>query len=465
MSDNLGRNDTPGARELPRVLGLLDVVGILVGTVIGSGIFIVPATVAMEVQAPSLMMAVWVVGGVLSFFGALTFAELGAMYPQAGGMYVYLRESYGRLIAFLFGWALFLVIDSGSIATLSMAFSSKYLTYFLPLGPWGVKGVAVLFIGVLTAVNYMGTRYGAAVQNILMIIKLGAILAVSIVVLTFGDGNASHFTSPSAGALSGGLVSAFGVALVATLWAYKGWEATTFSAGELKNPQRDLPLGLLGGSAIVMALYLLANAAYLWVLPASEIAGSSRVAADAMRVAVGAGGAGIIAFVILFSITGAANGNILTAPRVFFAMSRDGLFFERFGRVHERFLTPHVSVLATGIWAAVLSLSGTFEQLAAYVIFGQWVFFGLTVAGVMILRRTRPDAPRPYRTWGYPVTPIIFIAAALFISINSLVAQPGNALAGLGIILLGVPAYFYWQRKVSARAGARAAAPGAAAAD
>jgi APA family basic amino acid/polyamine antiporter len=433
-------------RELPRVLRLVDVVGIVVGTVIGSGIFIVPATVAGQVHAPTLMMAVWIVGGVLSFFGALAFAELGTMYPQSGGMYVFLRESYGRLIAFLFGWTLFLVIDSGAIAALSMAFSSKYLTYFVPLSPWGIKAVALVFIGVLVAINYTGTRHGATLQNILTVIKFGAILGVSVVVLALGNGDASHFVSPPADELSGSLVSAFGVALVATLWAYKGWEATTFSAGELQNPQRNLPLGLLGGSIVVLGLYLLANMAYLWVLPADRIAGSSRVAADAMQMAVGGAGAAIVAFVILFSITGAANGNVLTAPRVFYAMARDGLFFERFGRVHERYLTPHVSILATGIWAAVLSLSGTFEQLAAYVIFGQWIFFGLTVAAVMILRRTRPDAPRPYRTWGYPVTPLVFIAAALFISVNSLLAQPANALAGTGIILLGVPAYFYWQR-------------------
>ncbi|HSL22476.1 MAG TPA: amino acid permease [Vicinamibacterales bacterium] len=434
-------------RELPRVLGLVDIIGILVGTVIGSGIFIVPATVATEVHAPTLMMAVWVVGGVLSFFGALAFAELGAMYPQAGGMYVYLREAYGPFVAFLFGWTLFLVIDSGAIATLSMAFSSKYLTYFVALSPRGIKAVALVFIAVLVAVNYRGTRQGAMLQNILTIIKFGAILGVSAIVLGLGSGNSAHFVSPPAGAFSGGLVSAFGVALVATLWAYKGWEATTFSAGELRNPQRNLPLGLLAGSLLVIVLYLLANVAYLWVLPAERIATSSRVAADAMQAAVGGVGAGIVAFVILFSITGAANGNVLTAPRVFYAMARDGIFFERFGRVHDRYLTPHVSILATGIWAAVLSLSGTFEQLAAYVIFGQWIFFGLTVGAVMILRRTRPGATRPYRTWGYPVTPVVFIAAALFISLNSLVAQPANAVTGLAIILLGAPAYLYWRRK------------------
>ncbi len=433
-------------RELPRVLGLLDIVGILVGTVIGSGIFIVPATVAAQVHSPALMLSVWIVGGVLSFFGALVFSELGAMFPQAGGMYVYLRESYGGLIAFLFGWTLFLVIECGSIATLSMAFASKYLPYFIPLGRVGIKAVALVLIAILTAVNYAGTRYGARLQNVLMFIKFAAIVGVSIVVLGFGGGSVDHFVTPAAPPLSGALLSSFGVALVATLWAYKGWEAATFTAGELKDPQRNLPLGLFAGTLLVIGLYLLANVAYLWVLPAPEIARSSRIAADAMQKAVGGAGAGIVAFVILFSITGAANGNLLTAPRVFYAMANDGVFFRQFARVHQRFVTPYVSIVATGVWAGVLSLTGTFEQLAAYVIFGQWIFFGLTVAGVIILRRTRPELSRPYRTWGYPITPIVFIAAALLISINSLIAQPLNALAGLGIILLGIPAYAYWRR-------------------
>jgi len=271
---------------------------------------------------------------------------------------------------------------------------------------------------------------------------------VSGIVLLFGDGSAANFVEPRNTMPAAGLVGPFGVALVATLWAYKGWEAVTFSAGEIKNPQRNLPLVLLAGLALAIGLYMVTNLAYLYVIPAPQIAASTRIAADAMKVAVGGIGATIIAFVILFSITGAANGNVLTAPRVFWAMAKDGLFFKKFSEVHPQHKTPHISILATGAWAAVLSLTGTFEQLAAYVIFGQWVFFGLTVAAVIVLRRKQPDLPRPYRTWGYPITPIIFVAAALYISINSLVTQPVNAFAGLGIIVLGVPAYLYWQHKL-----------------
>jgi len=431
--------------ELPRVLGFGDVIGILVGTVIGSGIFIVPATIASEVRSPALILSVWVVGGLLSFFGALAFSELGAMYPQAGGMYVYLREGFGRPVAFLFGWTLFLVIDSGAIATLSMAFASKYLPYFVPLGPIATKAVALAFIAFLVAVNYVGTRWGARLQNLLTAIKFIAIVTVCGAVFGFAKGDAGHFVLPPT-EWSPSLVGSFGVALVASLWAYKGWEAATFSTGELRNPERNLPLGLFAGSVLVILLYVATNLAYLYVFPASRIATSTRIASDAMNAAVGAGGATFIAFIILFSITGAANGNVLTAPRVFFAMARDGLFFKSLARVHPRFLTPSVAILATGAWAGILSLSGTFEQLATYVIFGQWIFFGLTVAAVIVLRKRSPDVPRPYRTWGYPVTPVIFILAALYISVNTLVTQPVNALAGILIIALGLPAYFYWQR-------------------
>jgi APA family basic amino acid/polyamine antiporter len=367
-------------------------------------------------------------------------------------MYVYLREAYGGLTAFLFGWTLFLVIDSGAIATLAMAFASKYLPYFVPLSPAGTKAVAVVFVVVLVAVNYVGVRYGAGLQNLLMFIKFGAILGVTGLVFGFAHGEPSHFTTPAVSQVtSAGLVGAFGLALVRSLWAYKGWEMTTFTAGELKNPGRNLPLGLFAGTLIVIALYLGTNLAYLYVFPASEIATKTRVAADAVQLVIGPLAGSIIAIVILLSITGAANGNVLTAPRVIFAMAKDGLFFPRLASIHPMRQTPHIAILVVGVWAALLSLTGTFEQLATYVIFGQWIFFGLTAAAVMVLRVKRPDLARPYRTPGYPVTPIVFIAAALFISVNTLIQQPLNALAGLAIILLGVPAFLYWQKK-----GARA---------
>jgi basic amino acid/polyamine antiporter, APA family len=438
-------------RHLPRVLGLWDIVSIVIGGVIGSGIFLVPKDMAAAVQVPLLILAVWVVGGVLSFFGALAFGELGASLPEAGGAYVFLRESYGKMIAFLFGWTLFLVIDSGAIATLTVAFTSKYLTHFFSLSPVAQKIVSLVFILFLVGVNYAGVRWGANLQNLLTVIKFGALVGICGVIFIFAKGHASNFVSPSPKTFSGNLLSSFGVALIASLWAYKGWESSTYSAGETKNPQRNLPLGLFIGTGACVVIYLLAQLAYLYVLPASAIAQSDRIAADAMNLVVGPVGASIISFIILFSIMGAANQNFLCSPRVYYAMAKDGIFFKQLSAVHPKFLTPHVSIIAIGAWSMFLVLFlGTFENLFSYVIFGQWIFFGLTVAAVIILRKKKPDLPRPYKTWGYPVTPIIFILTALYISITSLVSQFQNAMFGLGIILLGLPFYLYWSHKSKA---------------
>jgi APA family basic amino acid/polyamine antiporter len=438
-----------GARaSLPRVLGIWDVIAIVVGGVIGSGIFLVPKSIAAAVQSPILVLGVWVVGGVLSFFGALTFAELGAAMPEAGGMYVFLREAYGPLLSFLFGWTLFLVIDSGAVATLTVAFTSRYLPYFFKMTPLAVKVVSVLFIVFLGAVNYVGVRAGANLQNVLTIIKTAALVVISGAIFIFGKGNASNFVSPVPGSFNMSLLGSFGVALVASLWAFKGWEGSTYSAGEIKRPERNLPLGILGGSLIVLALYIITNLAYLYMLPVDAMAKSDRIASDAVSLAVGPAGGALIAFIILFSITGAANQNILCSPRVYFAMARDGLFFKRIAEAHPKYRTPHVSIVAISVWSIILSLFfGTFEQLFTYVVFGQWIFFGLTVAAVIVLRKKRPDLPRPYKTWGYPVTPVLFILAAVFISMNSLINEFRNAVVGLVIILLGVPAYFYWKNK------------------
>lgn len=433
--------------ELPRVLGVWDVISIIVGGVIGSGIFIVPAAVAANVGSPLLIMSVWIFGGLLCFFGALAFGELAAMYPHAGGMYIYLREAYGSLLSFLFGWTLFLVIDSGAIATLAVAFSSKYLPHFLPnLSFIATKLIAIGLVIFLAIVNYVGVRWGALLQNILTLIKFGAIVAICAIVFIVAKGNVANWLKP-APTFSEDLIGKFGLALVATLWAYKGWESSTFSSGEVKNPQRNLPLGLLAGTVIIIGIYLLANLAYLYAFPSEQMARSDRIAADVMNFAVGAWGASLISLIILFSITGAANQNLLCSPRVYFAMARDGLFFRKVAAVHPRFLTPHVSIIIMAIWSSILSLSGTFEQLFTYVVFGQWLFFGLTVAAVIVLRHKKPDLPRPYKTWGYPITPVFFIMASLYISINTLIKEFWNSFAGLTIISLGIPAYFYWNSR------------------
>jgi len=436
---------------LPRVLGLWDVIMIVVGGVIGSGIFLSPSEIAAAVPAPLLMLAVWVVGGMFSFFGAVAFAELGSAMPEAGGIYVYLREAYGPLLSFLFGWTLFLVIDSGSVATLAVAFSHNMLPRFVDMTPLTKKLVAAGFVAFLGAVNYVGVRWGSRLQNLLTYIKTAAIgiIVVAIFFFTKGHGQAKNFVEPGPGPFNFGLLGAFGVGLVASLWAYKGWESATYSAGEVKNPRRNLPLGILIGTVACIVLYVLANLAYLYVLPVGKIASSEgRVALEAMELVTGPFGASLIAFLILFSILGAANQTILCSPRVYFAMARDGLFFKKIAECHPKFLTPHVSIIAISIWSIILTLTGTFKQLFTYVIFGEWIFFGLTVAAVIVLRKKRPDLERPYKTWGYPVTPIIFVLAAVFVAVAALLSAFWNALAGLGIICLGIPAYLYWKGKL-----------------
>jgi len=432
---------------LERGLGLKEAVALNMIEIVGIGPFVVTSLVIKAMGGPQALIA-WVAGAALATLDAFVWSELGAAMPRAGGTYVFLREAYGPLLSFLFGWTLFLVIDSGAVATLTVAFTSRYLPYFFKMTPLAVKVVSVLFIVFLGAVNYVGVRAGANLQNVLTIIKTAALVVISGAIFIFGKGNASNFVSPAPGSFNMSLLGSFGVALVASLWAFKGWEGSTYSAGEIKRPERNLPLGILGGSLIVLALYIITNLAYLYMLPVDAMAKSDRIASDAISLAVGPAGGALIAFIILFSITGAANQNILCSPRVYFAMARDGLFFKRIAEAHPRFRTPHISIIAICIWSIILSLFfGTFEQLFTYVVFGQWIFFGLTVAAVIVLRKKRPDLPRPYKTWGYPVTPVLFILAAVFISMNSLINEFRNAVAGLIIILLGVPAYLYWKNK------------------
>jgi APA family basic amino acid/polyamine antiporter len=450
------KKPTTSTPEFPRVLGLFSIIAIVIGTMIGSGIFINPAKVAKDVGTPELMMAVWIVGGILSFFGALSLAELGAAFSQAGGIYIYLREAYGTLIAFLFGWTLFLVVEAGTLATLAVGFSTKYLPYFVPslLRPdhtptLQARVVSIALIMILAMVNYLGVKKGALVMNFLTSIKFIALIGICVVVFIFAKGSTGNFLSVSSGAQpAGGVLGSFGVAMVAALWAYKGWETSTYSAAEIKNPQKKLPLGLFIGSVSVIFLYILANLAYLYVFPASKMAQSDRIAADVMQSALGPIGASIIALIILTSITGTCNGHLMTSSRAFYAMAKDGLFFKSVAKIHPRYLTPHVSIIVMAVWGCILSTSGTFEQLFTYVIFGYWIFMGLTVAGVIILRLKRPDLPRPYKTWGYPVTPILFILSALFLTANSLIRTFWNSFPGLGVIAVGIPVYFLWKTRL-----------------
>lgn len=432
--------------QLPRILVMRDLVLLIIGTVIGSGIFLVPGSVLRPVgNSVVVAMIVWLTGGVLSLLGALTYGELSAMQPEAGGLYIFIRDTFGPLLAFLYGWTLFFVISSGSVATLAVAFSN-YLSEFASLSPWAAKLVSVLMIVVIAVVNVRGTRQSADLQNITTAIKVSAIVVMSVVLLSFGKN--PILSDPFTGSTghTGSLLPGFGLAMISVLWAYEGWQYATFSAGESVNPQRDFPRAFLIGSAVLIGIYLLANFGYLAAIGPEGVAGSNRVAMTAVAAVMGPRLAKLVGLTILVSIFSAANSIILTAPRVYYAMARDGLFFKRLSEVHPRFGTPAFAVISAAIWAAVLASSGTFEQLLTYVIFIGWIFYALAAASVFVYRKRAPDANRPYRVPGYPFTPIVFIAAAMVLVANTIATQPGRSAVGLGIVCLGIPAYAIWRR-------------------
>jgi APA family basic amino acid/polyamine antiporter len=433
------------SRPLARVLRLPDLVYIVLGTVIGSGIFLVPGPVLRETGGSvAVALGVWVGGGVLSFLGALTYAELGAMMPDAGGIYVYIRDAFGRLPAFLFGWTLFFVIASGSVATLAVA-STAYLGELVPLSNVAARAVALGVIALLAVLNIRGTRESARVQDWTTGVKIAAIVIMSAALLTHGSPKAAPAIAAGPSVMPS--IAGIGVAMVAVLWAYEGWTYVTFSAGETLDPQRTFPRGIALGTAALVAIYLLANIAYLSVLGATGVAQSDKVASDAMRLVFGPVTGKIIAVIVLISVFSAANGIVLTAPRVFYAMANDGLFFRRLADVHPKFGTPAVAIAATAVWSLVLAATGTFTQLLTYVVFTAWIFYGLGALAVFVFRRTRPDAARPFRVPGYPWTPALFVLAALGIVGSTLVGQPMRALFGLTVLALGVPAYLIWRSR------------------
>ncbi len=432
--------------QLARVLGMRDLVFLVIGTVIGSGIFLVPGSVLRPVgNSVGMAMTVWLTGGVLSLLGALTYGELTAMRPQAGGLYVFIRETFGPLLAFLYGWTLFFVISSGSVATLAVAFSN-YCSEFIPLTPWLAKLVSVLMIAVIAVVNVRGTRQSADLQNIISAIKISAIVVMSAALFWFGNNPVLSRPATSTTGHTGSLLTGFGLAMVSVLWAYEGWQYATFSAGESVNPQRDFPRAFLIGTAGLIGIYLFANVGYLAAIGSAGVAGSNRVAITAVAAVLGTSVAKVVGLIILISIFGAANSIILTAPRVYYAMAKDGLFFKRLSEVHPEFGTPAFAVISAAIWAAVLAASGTFEQLLTYVVFIGWIFYALAAASVFVYRRRARDAIRPYRVPGYPVTPIVFIAAAMLLVVNTVATQPGRSAVGLGIVCLGIPACAIWRR-------------------
>ena len=426
--------------ELRRDLGLVDAAAIVVGTIIGSGIFLVPAEVVRAVHSGPMMLGVWAGGGLLTLLGALSLAELGAAMPHAGGIYTYIARAFGPLMGFLCGWMLFTVGTSGSIATLGAALPI-YLAGLFPISPFVGKLFSVGAILLFTAINVVGVRSGSRVQNVLTVLKLGGLVAMVVVIFVAKRPEVPS-SAPSPGPPAG--FAAIGVALVAVLWAYEGWHDVSFAAGEIRDPQKNFPRGILLGTFVVITLYLLANFAYLWVLSPSEIASSERVALTAIGKVAGEWGAKFLTAAIVCSILGAMNALVLAGPRAYYQMAKDGLFFEKMGAVHATFRTPVPSLILQAIWSCVLVLFiGGFSQLFTYVIFGGWIFYALAVASVPALRRKDPRMHRPFRVPGYPLVPIVFVLGAAALVANTLVASPRESSIGLGFIALGIPLYFF----------------------
>ena len=440
-------DDSSADGGLLRALTLFDAAMLVIGTVIGSGVFLVSSDIARAVHGAGALLAVWIGGGVLTLLGAMSLAELGAAIPHAGGLYTYIARAWGSTAGFLCGWMLFTVATSGSIATLAAALPI-YAGGLVPLSPAAGKALGIGAIAVFTAINLFGVRHGSIAQNLLTALKVGGLLAMVAAIFLLPAP-----PRPAAGVVSGAVgIAAVGTALVAVLWAYEGWHDASFIAGEMRAPQRDFPRGLVGGTAVVIALYLAANLAYLHVLTPPEIASSERVALAAIRRVAGETGGRLLTAAILCSILGAMNALVLAGPRAYYQMARDGILFERFGRVHPRWRTPAEAILLQGIWSSVLVLFiGGFSQLFTYVIFGGWIFYALAVSGVIVLRRREPGLPRPFRVPGYPAVPLVFVASALFLVVNTLVTTPRESLLGLAFIAAGLPLYLFSRRRAQTR--------------
>ena len=460
---------SPGSGPgLVRGLGLWDGVLLTIGSVVGTGIFLTPGDMAKDLPHAGLMLLVWAAGGLLVLAGALTFAELGVLYPQAGGLYQYLKEVYGPVWGFLYGWTAFLVIMSGGIAALGVAFgeflgsflpffSTRHILLAVPIGGWtwrlsGGQVAALLAILLLTGINHFGLREGAGVQNAFTVLKIGSIAAFGLLGLLVRAPVHGALTAPLPAALHpatapGALISAFGVAMIAVLWTYDGWYALTCSAGEVRDPGRNLPRGLIYGTAAVTGLYLLINLAYVRALPVAAMAHSDRVGEAAAAVLFGPTASRLVSLAVLVSTFGCLSATILYSSRIYQPMAEDGVFFPALATIHPRYRTPTASLWAQTLWTVLLTVSGTYEQLYTYVVFASVLFHAAAAMAVFVLRRRRPPAAVPYRTWGYPAVPALFILACLLLIGNTLVQRPVESLWGLGLVALGLPAYALFSRR------------------
>jgi APA family basic amino acid/polyamine antiporter len=457
--------------QLLRRLNLLDTTFLVIGAVVGSGIFMTSGFMLDYLPSPGWLLLVWLVGGLFTLGGALSCAELGAMYPRAGGQYVYIREAYGPFAGYLYGWGFFWFIMGGGIAALAVGFA-EFFGYFFPAlstqaflvktsvfgHPYTLSAgqlVAAATIIVLTGVNYFGVKGGAIVQDIFTFLRIGSVLGLVVFGLTVGHragvSSVQDLFRGGPGSIPAA-VSLFGLALIAALWTYDGWYAINCTAEEIKRPERNIPLGLLLGTVSITVIYLLVNVVYVLALPVDKMRGVARVGELASSQLFGPMATSIFAGAITVSIFGCLSANILFGPRVYLAMAEDKLFFRGMSTIHPRYHVPSKALIGQAVWSCLLCLSGTYRDLYEFVVFALVIFFGATGLAVIVLRRKQPGLARPYRTWGYPVVPILFALVNVFIFINTVVSQPRKSLLGLLMLGLGVPAYVYWRRRSKAEA-------------
>lgn len=463
-------------------LGLGTTTAIVIGAVIGSGIFKKPAFMALHLGSPELLIGIWVLAGVLTLFGALTNAEIAGMITATGGQYIFFQKMYGELVAYLYGWAIFAVIQTGSIASITYVFS-EYTQFFIalprlpveieqgfrvfipavgniyPLENLGVKALTIFVIFGLSIVNYFGVKLGGMVSASFTVLKVAAILFLVVFCFSFSGGSLSNFTqaAPNFHSPEFNLLSGFMIALAGAFWAYDGWNNITYIAGEVKKPNRNIPIALGVGTLVVISVYILINLAFIYVMPIEQMAQSKLVAADAANIAMGAIGGAFVAAAVMVSTFGTANGTIMVSARVYFAMSQRKMFFPAIGKVHEKWHTPSNALMLQAVWSSVLVLSGTFDVLTDMLIFVSWIFYAIGAIGVFVLRKKMPDAERPYKVWGYPYVPAIFVVFATAFVIATLYndiqmymdgrTEIINSLFGLLLCAMGIPLYFYFKRK------------------
>ena len=449
------KNNSP---KLDRQLGLFDSTMMVIGIVIGSGIFMTTGLMADALPSASLILIAWLLGGLQMLAGALTYAELSAAMPKAGGQYVYLREAYGSLPAFLFGWVAFIAYLTGTNAAIAVAVS-EHLGSFYPgisthnivigFDYFSISGgqiFAISLILFLSFINYLGILFGKWIQNVFTILKIGSILFFALAGLFISTGNHIDFTINPNSMSIGSILTGLGIALVAVTWTVGGWEYVTFAAGEIKNPKKNLPLALIIGTVVIFSLYIIINVAYLKVLPMDSLIGEIKVGEATAKSLYGPGIAGAFVVVVIISMFGSLNGNILVGPRISYAMAKDELFFSKAADVHPKFHTPGNAIMIQGFWAAVLVLSGTFEEIITLVVFVNFMMWIAASSTIFVLRIKQPELERPYKVWGYPYVPAFFIIFSSAIMINTFFESPQQSLMGIGLTLLGIPAYLFWKK-------------------